>query len=234
MKERSVFQQALLDVTLESYSDIPAEEDIDVSFSPAYQAFMRKLSRRSANRAWAVRILAAAACIALIAGFSLPALRNRIFHPGSEVTYALTISAEEVAAAPQEIDAPIIPSYTAAGYQHADSEDEISRYGVSLSFVGPAGQQYSFSQSVLWNYAAEEEASDGTLSLMHIAEGQNHQVLQIGAYEVLVIRAEEEDAAGPVWYYWTDHAYVYRIYAENGGQFRQEELEKIITSTKPE
>lgn len=234
MKALSVFQQALLDVTLESYSDIPAEEDIDVSFSPTYLATMRKLSRRNSYRTWAVRILAAAACIALIAAFSIPALLERISRPGSEVTYALTLSAEEIAAAPQEIETPITPSYTAEGYQRANAGDETGRYGISLSFVGPAGEKYMFSQSVLGDYAVEADDSDGTISLIRMVEDRKHQVLEIGAYEVLAVYPEEEDATGPVWYYWTDHAYIYRIYAENGEQFSQVELAKIITSIKPE
>ena len=126
MKQLSEFQKALVSSVLEDFADIPAEDEIDLTFSPEFEERAQSLISRTGSRLWRAtnttlrRIVLIAAIIALLSAtaMALPPVREAIldFFLTDRVTeYGITFDPEEAAAAPRELLTPCAPQLGPGG-----------------------------------------------------------------------------------------------------------------------
>ena len=132
------FQQALVTAVLEEYADIPAEDEIDLEFSPVFEETMRPLVEHSCwgpvrrigkttRRVILVAILLTALATTVLAA---PAVREAIvkfFITESKDRFHINFDPEQFTSAPKTIETVYRPTYIPAHYTHTRVEVESDR-----------------------------------------------------------------------------------------------------------
>ena len=116
MKKRALpaFEQALVDCVLEEFKDVPAEDQIEMTFSPSFEVKAQKLVQKAENDHWSsgkvflrkVAIVALISAMLLLTACSIPAVREAIiefFFTDVGTHYEFTYDPDDVVNAPEGI-----------------------------------------------------------------------------------------------------------------------------------
>ena len=244
MRKPSTFEQALLDVSLEEFADIPPEDQLDVQFSAEFERKMAALIRNEQKRSWhlvntrAKRILLIALLTILLLATTIaavPALREgliKFFTHDDGIAYTFTFDETDVARAPKEIEEIHAPSYIPEGYSLVDSL--ASPTASIMTYVNEAGEIISFTQNVIWSQPVEHpELGDVTMIMGLDSENSIAEYIVLDGYEVMEVLDIQGEG---IVYLWTDHEYIYRlgfVPVEAGKLLDRTEAERILASVGP-
>lgn len=208
MKQLSEFQKALVSSVLEDFADIPAEDGIDLTFSPEFEERARRLISRSDSRLWRAtnitlrRIVLVAAIIALLSAtaMALPPVREAIldFFLTDRVTeYGITFDPEEAAAAPRELLTPCAPTWVPEGFEPV--LEDVSAAGGAFWYANPHDEWICFTQ-----YLLPADTGDDWFSVN--AEETSRFSRLVGEYRVEVV-----ESRSVYFWFWTDNEYLYSL-----------------------
>ena len=221
------FEQALLDATLEEFSDIPDnEEELDVTFSPAFIARSETLIQNMQRKTWRYvnTTMRRLALIAIIAAFlattvlAFPAIREaiiRFFLHDEGTHYEFSFGPEQAANAPDCIETVYAPSYVPDGYDKAFETINIATVAI--------GWCNSDNWWIYYNQAPMPDDYENSTRGGINAEGATTQSIGINGCEV--IRIEDEEV---VFYVWTNNEYMFTLMCEK--TIPEEEMKKIFNS----
>lgn len=226
-KTMTPFEQALLDATLEEFSDIPDnEEELDVTFSPAFIARSETLIQNTQRKTWRYvnTTMKRLALIAIIAAFlattvlAFPAIREaiiRFFLHDEGTHYEFSFDPEQAANAPDCIETVYVPSYVPDGYDKAFETINIAT--VAIGWCNSDNWWIYYDQAPIPD--DYENSTRGGIN----AEGATTQSIGINGYEV--IRIEDEEV---VFYVWTNNEYMFTLMCEK--TISEEEMKNIFNS----
>lgn len=230
MKKRtlSTFEQTLVDCVLEEFKDVPAEDQIDMTFSPAFEAKAQELIRKSERNHWSSGkvFLRKVALVALIAGLLLlTACSIRLIWENLisyEIVddgrgYRFYYDSEDIANRPEFIETVYCPTYSPKGYSEVHRD-----YGpglVTIFWMNDAGQYISFTQGTL----PDDPGVDyrGSFS----SEGTETEWITINHCEIL--RIEDKDCIS---YIWVTNEYEFNIICHK--PISDEEITKVFDSIR--
>lgn len=153
------FQQALVTAVLEDYTDIPPEDEIELEFSPEFEA---RYAPPAEKEVWkpirhlgkaARRAILIAIFLALLATtvLAVPAVQEAIikfFVTESKDRYHINIDPEYAASAPKTIETIYCPTFIPEHYTHTHVEVEADRVCYRFS-VGNTNQFIFFYQYLI-------------------------------------------------------------------------------------
>lgn len=208
MKQLSEFQKALVTSVLEDFSDIPAEEEIDLTFSPEFESRAESLISRTDSRLWRAtnttlkRIILIAAVIAMLAAtaMAVPPVREAIldyFLTDRGSTYGITFDPEEAANAPGELLTAYAPAWVPEDFELAI--EDVSPAGGAFWYTDPEDEWICFTQYIL-----PTDATDDWFSVN--AEETSRYSQLVGEYRVEVI-----ESRSVYFWFWTDNEYLYSL-----------------------
>ena len=228
-KTMTPFEQALLDATLEEFSDIPDhEEEIDVTFSKAFVEKSERLIQNMQRKTWRYvntttkRIALIAIIVALLATtvMAFPSIREAIikFFLHDEGThYEFSFDPEQAANAPNCIETAYVPSYIPDGY--SKSFETINIATVAIGWCNSDNWEIYYNQAPM-----PDDFKNSTRGGIN-AEGATTQSIGINGYEV--IRIEDAEVVS---YVWTNNEYMFTLMCEKA--ISEEEIEKIFNSVQ--
>lgn len=223
----TIFEQALLDATLEEFSDIPDNEDeIDVVFSLAFLAKSEKLIRNTERKTWRyinttmkrVALIAVIAALLATTAMAFPTVRQAIiqfFLQDKGTHYEFSFDPEQAASAPDCIETVYVPTYIPNGYDQAFEAVNIAT--VAIGWCNSDNWWIYYNQAPMPD--DYENATRGGIN----AEGATTQTIGIDNYEV--IRIEDAEVIS---YVWTNNEYMFTLMCEK--TIPEEETEKIFSS----
>lgn len=220
--ERTPFEQALLDVILEEFSDIPYEQEIELTASLKFQKTCEQLLKRARNGtvsrvgiAFRRAIIIAAIIAALITtAMAVPVIREAIiqfFFRNEGTHYEFSFDPEQAATAPNVTKKAYYATYIPDGYVEVFTEVVLG--GVSYIWSDESGEDY-----IMFNqYIIPENSNSGPN-----AEGVATEILNLNGYQVFCVRDE-----GTI-YYWTNNEYFFELAC--GTNVSEEEMQKIFSN----
>lgn len=223
--ERMPFQQALLDAVLEEFADIPAEEDIDLIPSPAFEEKCKELitkARQGKLRTLSKtmrRIILVAAIIAALAttAMAVPSVRQailRFFAHDAGSYYNFSFDPELAVNAPEYIEKAYKPTYIPEGYCEDVALIDIG--WVVYTWYSPEKDDYiSFDQYPIPPDSSGPHPDAGDVTV---------ETLNLNGYQVFAVYSES------TMYHWTDNEYFYQLIF--GPTVSQEEGKKIFYSIR--
>lgn len=209
--ERTPFAQALLDVSLENFADIPAEEALDLQLSPAFEkkiAALMKITRHNTYHPIGKTIRRAiliAALIAALAGtaMAIPAIR-KLFVPyetkNAGTHYEFTFETEQAVVAPDRIEKVYKPFYIPEGF--VQESPVITESFACYTWFTESNDCIFFDQFVISKYNNDSGPS---------AEKVETQTLLLNGYEVFCVYYDGGGAS----YHWTDDEYFYMLHCDD-------------------
>lgn len=203
------FEQALLDVNLEEFEDIPAENEINMELSSQFQAKVDKLIRRTNRQSIKrpVPLLRKVALVALIASLlvltacAVPAVREAIinfFFRDQGTHYEFTYDPEQAATAPDKIEEVYAPVNIPDGFELV--VNDISPSGVALMWCNADDVWINYIQGVIPD---NPELGDGG---GFNSESAIAEWISLGGCQVLRIEDDEW-----VHYVWTSSEYEFSL-----------------------
>lgn len=226
-KTRTPFKQALLDAVLEEFVDIPdSEDEIDVTFSPAFLEKSQRLIRNTERKSWRYvntavkRAVWVAILTALLVttAMAIPAVREaiiRFFVHDEGTHYEFSFDPEQAANAPDCIETVYAPTYVPEGYDKAFETVNISTVAI--------GWCNSHNWWIFYDQAPMPDDPENDTRGGINAEGTTTQSVEINGYEVF--RVEDAEA---VFFVWTNNEYMFTLMCEK--MIPEEEMEKIFSS----
>lgn len=225
--KRTPFQQALLDATLESYADIPAEAEIDADFS---QQFLQKSDTLLKNARKGKpqrtgknlrRILLVAAIISVLIAMAVMSAAQRIYLFQYTITdygryYEFKYTDTVPPDAPDHLETFYRPTYIPEGYELEDSIGN-DNAGVQYNWCNAEGAHIVYAQVTI--------REDHVFLRLH----KNTKIpttidgILIDGYDVLRIVSDIGTQ-----YYWIDGEYFHYLAMDPG--IPQEEQMKIFHS----
>ncbi len=220
------FEQALLEVSLREFEDIPEEESLHHEFSPAFDAKLEAMVSKAKRNHWSKtkvafrRALLIAAVIAalLLTAYAIPAVREiflDFFIKDKETYYEFTYDPEAVANAPEYIETVYMPTYVPKGFEEESYICSVA--GVSIIWYNDEGQFLFYRQRLM-----PEDPLNVTDSGVN-AENATIEWISLGGGQVL--RFEDEWNRG---YFWATNEYRFKILCSK--ELSEEELTKIFNS----
>lgn len=211
MKQNTLtpFEQALLNVNLEEFEDIPAESEINLELSPQFQAKADELIRRTYRQSnkRAMPLLRKVALVALIAGLlaltacAVPAVREAIinfFFRDEGTHYEFTYDPEQAETAPDKIEEVYIPINIPDGFELV--VNDISSSGVVLMWCNAEDVWINYIQGVI-----PDDPSLGDGGGFN-SEGAVTEWITLGECQVLRIEDDEW-----IHYAWTSSEYEFSL-----------------------
>ena len=223
----TILRRALVESVLEEHKDIPAEAEIEYTFSSAFQQRIEKLIRRSNTRAWYCinSPLKKAIIIAILIGLltitaaAVPAIREALIdffvverEPG---VYGITFDPEQAATAPHQIETFYGPTDIPEGYYIIIDDRAIS--GLCMVWMDDAGNMIYYDQCFIPQNALYSNWMGVN------AEGTTRESKIVEEYLVEIFFMEESYTI-----YWTDNHYVYSVTLSNTIPF--EVFENLLAS----
>lgn len=208
MKQLSEFQKALVTSILEDFSDIPTEEEIDLTFSPGFEERAQTLISRTDSRLWRAtnttlkRIILIAAVIAMLAAtaMAVPPVREAIldyFLTDRGSTYGITFDPNEAANAPRELLTAYAPAWVPEDFEL--TIEDVSAAGGAFWYTNPEDEWICFTQ-----YLLPADITDDWFSVN--AEETSRYSRLVGDYIVEVI-----ESRSVYFWFWTDNEYLYSL-----------------------
>ena len=217
-EDLSILRRALVESVLEEHEAIPAEAEIEYTFSSAFQQRIEKLIRRSNTRAWYCinSPLKKAIIIAILIGLltitaaAVPAIREALIdffvverEPG---VYGITFDPEQAATAPHQIETFYGPTDIPEGFELL--VEEKSTAGVCLLWMNDNGEMICYDQ----NYIPRNATYTDWMGIN--ADGTTRESVIINGYIVEVFYMD-----GSYTVCWTDNLYLYSVELSNSISF---------------
>lgn len=220
------FEQALLEVSLREFEDIPGEESLHHEFSPAFEAKMEAMVRKARRNHWSKtktvfrRALLVAALIAalLLTAYAIPAVREffiDFFIKDKETYYEFTYAPEAVANAPEYIETVYTPTYVPDGFELKSYD--CATPAVTIIWYNSENQFISFDQ------ITTPEDPLKTTDFGIDAERSSIEWVSLGGGQVL-----RQEGMGMKAYYWSTNEYRFVLMCSD--QVPEEEFLKIFNS----
>ena len=230
-KTMTVFENALLEKTLQSFDYVPATEEIEHEFSLEFESKSEKLIKKSNSKFWhcvnttAKKILIAAIIMALLTGtvYAVPALREgliKIFIHDDGSMYSFSVDRNMIKNAPTEIETAYSLTYIPDGYELANTV-AVREGVVSLTYIDENENWIDFTQEIV------TQDPRNKLGGLSDSERSKLEHIELDGYEVIRIIHDE----GEVELLWTDDEYFFALFCEEGGI---DEAEKIFYGIKPD
>ena len=231
MKSRAEtpFERALIDATLEEYSDVPdCEDKIAIQLSDHFIRKTEKLNRKTVSKGWKyqntvwkrVALIAILAAVLAASAMAIPAVREAIikFFLHDEGThYEVSFDPIQAASAPDSIETVYLPTYIPDGYQQEFKTVSIA--AVSIGWHNANNWWICFDQVPMpEDY---ENATRGGIN----SEGATAESTGINGFEVIKITDNEV-----ITYIWTNHEYMFTLMCEK--EIPESEMLKIFSSVQ--
>lgn len=202
--ELKPFEQALLDTSLEEFADIPAEEELELELSAAFEekgaeliARVRRGNLRKVSTTVRRIILIAAIIAALaVSAMAVPSIREgiiRFFATNAGTHYEFSFDPEQAATAPEYIEKVYKPTYIPEGFYEDTAFIDIGC--VVYIWYSESGDYISFDQLPIPNDSEGPQPD---------AEDVEVETLNLNGYEVFAVYSD-----GFTLYHWTDNEYFY-------------------------
>lgn len=214
MKKETPFEQALTEVWIDEYRDVPPEEELHHAFSPEFEAKMEALFRKVRKNHWKrskvilrrVALVAAIIAALLLTACTIPAVRQvfkdlfvDFFVEDKETFYEFTYDPDEVVNAPDCIETVYAPTYVPEGF--AEDVRSYSIAGVDITWSREVeGHGIRFRQRCMPD--DPEHVKDFGLN----AENAKIEWIELGGGQVL--RYEDGDYLG---YHWATSEYRFSL-----------------------
>ena len=221
-KTLNPFKQALLDVQLEKWKDIPSENGLSLTFSEEFEKNGRKLIsktkheniRKASTTARRIILVAAVLAALAITALAIPSVRQELmqfFASDAGDHYEFRFDPELLDSAPKEIEKVYKPTYAPAGWQ----EDAIiTTNWVVYVWRSSSGECITFGQYPISNEDVRPQPN---------IENIKRQWLSLNGRQVLCMENDSNRM-----YFWTDNAYFYRLVSSK--TVSEEEINKIFSS----
>ena len=222
------FEQALLDVNMEEFMDVPAEQDIDMEFSPAFQVKSQELIRKAEHSHWSSEkvFLRKVALVALIAGLlaltacAIPLIWDSIidfFVKDTGTHYEFYFDPDDVANAPRQIETVYFPTYIPDDFEEESYYCSIA--AVSGLWYSENGKQIYYVQGLIPPDPLSGQSG-------HInSEGAESNWISINNCQVLRIESSEW-----ISYAWVTSEYEFSIMCQK--PIEEDELIRIFDSIR--
>lgn len=210
---RAQLGELLLLDSLSRYACVPAEEELDYSFSEQFQAKIRKYWRKSESAVWRTwhtpvkRAIVIAVIIALMLtalACAVPVIKRAMIKfelvEDWQGAYGVIFDPEMAAQAPREMEEFYIPTYKPRGYELIIDDMQVT--GVDYVWTNDNDEVIWYTQRRI-----PENPTAGT-SFKINAEGTHRSTLFIDGYLVEIIACEERDQYDALW---TDERYFYSL-----------------------
>lgn len=199
MNENTPFRKALLDSTLEEFSQVPGEHELPDIFSPQFEESCQKLLGKSESAvvyhlSRTVRravLLAAILAASVITAFAVPELRENIL--SAQISYEYSFDPMLAASAPESVETVYLPAYVPQGF--IQERKLIHEQWVTCLWRSDSDTYITFDQ-----YPIPKRA-DSVLS----SEDAAYEIIELDGYEVFRIQSSA------IKYYWTDNEYFYTL-----------------------
>ena len=223
--------EVLLGITLGQFQNVPAEGEIDHTFSQSFQAKIRGMSKKSESVTWRVwqapvkRAVLIAVLIMLMLGTvacATPAIRNAIidfFFVEDKTAYGICFDPNEAINAPYVIEDFYVPTLEPEGYILSFKERTSAKVG--CIWENEHNEYIYYSQSVM-----QQGTPDRTWVGID-AEGTKRTTKNICGHWVEIISNEAEHQYVAVW---TDNRYIYTVDISALGTSQETILREIIDS----
>ncbi len=217
------FEQALLEQTRLSFADVPAEDEIEYSFSENFEARMQHLvkgtdrPRRIGGNA--LRLLIAAIIVSLLAGCTMaaPKLIEYITHNNGQ-RYYFTVSSEAAAGAPERLETVYAVGDVPEGFE-IYHETICTGYAI-YHYTSSDGNWFSFLQEIVTQYPGNHLGGEPD------SEYSTMTRENIGGYDVTQIIHDD----GQMTFLWTDDEYFFSMHFK--GDFTLDKAHDILRSIK--
>lgn len=160
MKKRTLrpFEQTLVDCVLEEFKDVPAEDQIDMTFSPAFQVKAQELVRKSERNHWSsgkvflrkVAIVALISAMLLLTACAVRLIWENIiefFVKDTGTHFELYFNPDDVANAPRQIETVYFPTYIPDAFEEESYYCSIA--AVSGLWNSENGKHIYYSQGLI-------------------------------------------------------------------------------------
>lgn len=198
-------ENALAEIMLEEFADVPREEDIKIEVSHQFHKRMKGLGGTNAvttvrgARSALKRVILVAAIVAILATtvFAIREVRETFIHflindDGSHYTFSF--DPQQAATAPRTIEKVYHASFLPEGYT------------LTTSSVQPSVVVYYWQDESRENYIMFQQSIIGDVDKVPYSDDTNAVVLNINGYQVFRIRNEATI------YCWTDNEYFFSLY----------------------
>ena len=209
-----LLREALLELTLEEFRDIPPEDEIDMEFSEGFEERLRKRLREELDppytgrcrcsrplRRLVVALLILAALT--VTAVATPAIREGLigfFTQNKGTHYQFSFDPEQAATAPRTIETEYCPTYIPEGY--VEDTCIVMDVIVVRTWKNENGDLLLFQQEVI----IQEGQADGWNGGPYVdSEDVEASLININGYSVF--RVVDEGFM----YYWTDNSYFYSL-----------------------
>lgn len=209
--ERVQLKASLLAVAMLEYAGIPADEQIDHTFSPSFRKKARELNTKSQRKSWRCwniyrrRVILIAVIIAMLATLAACApiikkLYIEYFFVDHGTHYGITFDSEQAAAAPDKCETYYLPQWSPDGSEPFIKQT--SAIGIVYAWTYKDVGAISYCQIPL-----PRDATNSTWMGID-AEHTERSSQQINGYKVELFEDKEN---GYLMSLWTDNAYLYTI-----------------------
>ena len=216
------FKQALLDVQFEKWENIPAENDLKLTFSKAFERKGKLLInrtkhnylRKASTTTRRIILIAAILTILAITALAVPIMWEEYMHFfASNIGdhYEFHFDPELLASAPKAIEKIYKPTYIPAGWQE---DAVITKNWVVYIWRSSSGECVTFGQYPISNEDVRPQPS---------TENAKRQWISLNGYQVLCI-----ESSAIRMYFWTDNTYFYRLVSNEN--MPEEETNMIFCS----
>jgi len=203
-----LLREALLELTLEEFRDIPPEDEIDMEFSEGFEKRLRKRLREELDppytgrcrcsrplRRLVVALLILAALT--VTAVATPAIREGLigfFTHNKGTHYQFSFDPEQAATAPRTIETEYCPTYIPEGY--VEDTHLVTDGSIIRMWRSDKGEYILFVQETI---PPESEGPHPN------AENVTVNTMELNGYEVFFVQSESE------MYFWTDNEYLYSL-----------------------
>lgn len=209
--ERVQLKASLLAVAMLEYAGIPADEQIDHTFSPSFRKKARELNTKSQRKAWRCwnvyrrRIVLIAVIISLLAALAactpiIKKLYIEYFFVDHGTHYGITFDPEQAAAAPDKCETYYIPQWSPDGNEPVIKDASANE--VVYIWTYKNGGAISYCQLPL-----PRNPTNSTWMGID-AESSERSSRQINGYKVELFEDKENSYLMALW---TNNSYLYTI-----------------------
>lgn len=230
MKINSVqLGEVLMDLTLGQFQNVPAEGEIDHTFSQSFQEKIQGMSKKSESVTWrvwqapvkrAVLIAILIMIMLVTVACATPVIRNAIidfFFVEDKIAYGMTFAPYTSTSVPQVLESVCVPALDQKGYILAHTER--TQFGLEYLWENEHDEYIYYSQSIM-----QQGTPDRTWVGID-AEETKRTTQTICGHWVEIISNEAEQQYVAVW---TDNRYIYTVDISVMGSNQETILEAMM------
>lgn len=210
-------KKAILDCVLDRYNSIPAENEIEYTFSQKFEKWAQKLIKKTQDKQFETNprfsgrtlklaiIVAALIAMLAVTAMAVPAIREAIldfFLNDRGESYGITFDPEQAASAPNNIQEYRIPQYIPQDFDLIVNDQCVA--GVTVAWMNNKDELIYYTQAAI----PEDATKDNWIGIS--SEGVERSSAILDGYKVEIIQDEMVYTA-----IWTDNEYLYCIELPN-------------------